>query len=178
MQCTTTRELINWSMRDIPGYEGKYLATKDGKIVANGTRKVVLKPYLSNCGYETVTLWKDKNQRNTRTVHRLIALTHIDNKCRKPFVNHKDGNKRNNNISNLEWVTRLENARHASVMGLLDGRCAGETNGLSKLTARQVNEIRRLRNAGVPVSALVKKYKVSQSNIYLILAGKTWSHIN
>lgn len=98
-------------MTDIPGYEGFYAATKDGKIYSHRAGKfltLTLKPH----GYMQVEL----NVLGTTTyhrVHRLIALTFIDNPDKKPFVNHLDGNKQNNDVSNLEWVTGAENNIHA-----------------------------------------------------------------
>jgi len=62
-------------------------------------------------GYLKAALWKN-GKRNWRFVHRLVALTFISNPENKPQVNHKDGNKLNNHISNLEWCTNQENSQH------------------------------------------------------------------
>lgn len=62
-------------------------------------------------GYLYVSIWHDGKLRNVR-LHRLVARTYIPNPKNKPHVNHKDGNKENNNVSNLEWNTPSENERH------------------------------------------------------------------
>lgn len=63
-------------------------------------------------GYEIVDLYKN-GKRKTVRVHRLVAEAFIPNNDNKPEVNHIDGNKHNNNVDNLEWVTKKENCRHA-----------------------------------------------------------------
>ena len=93
-------------------FEERYIAYPDGKISKlDGTP---LKKYISPYGYERVCIngkyW---------LVHRIVATVFIPNPDNKPQVNHIDGNKQNNDISNLEWVTPEENMRHASRMGLL-----------------------------------------------------------
>ena len=70
-----------------------------------------------NKGYLVTDLYKD-GQRFTHRVHRLVAQEFIPNPDNKPCINHIDGNKHNNNFSNLEWVTKKENCRHAWVNGL------------------------------------------------------------
>ena len=69
-------------------------------------------------GYLAVDLYKD-SERSTKRVHRLVAEAFVPNPDNKPEVNHKDGNKRNNDASNLEWVTSKENCRHAWDNGLM-----------------------------------------------------------
>ena len=70
-----------------------------------------------NKGYLVTDLYKD-GQRSTYRVHRLVAQEFIPNPDNKPCINHIDGNKHNNNFSNLEWVTKKENCRHAWANGL------------------------------------------------------------
>ena len=72
-----------------------------------------------NCGYLVVTLRLDVCKRKTYKVHRLVAKTFIPNPERKPTVNHKDGNKLNNHVENLEWMTRSEQVQHAWDNGLI-----------------------------------------------------------
>ena len=70
-----------------------------------------------SCGYQAVTLAKDGVNRKIR-VHKLVALAFIPNPDGKPEINHKDGDKHNNKVENLEWVTAKENQRHAISTGL------------------------------------------------------------
>lgn len=67
--------------------------------------------------YFQVSLWKN-NIGTSFYVHRLVAITHIQNPNNLPEVNHKDGNRQNNSVSNLEWCTNLKNIRHAINTGL------------------------------------------------------------
>jgi len=92
----------------IPGYEGLYEASTLGRIRSVYRYQKVLKPMISNRGYERVDLFKEKH-RKQHSVHRLVAITFLCNPFCKPEVNHIDENKRNNRLENLEWVTRNEN---------------------------------------------------------------------
>jgi len=113
--------------KNIPEYEEYYQASNLGRIRRikyyddgnKGERKL---PYYivqreDKDGYLRVALCKN-NKIKYYYVHRLVALTFIDNPFNKPVVNHKDGNKKNNCVSNLEWNTIQENNLHALNMGL------------------------------------------------------------
>ena len=76
-----------------------------------------LKPKIDKDGYETIVLTKDGIRKNY-TIHRLVALAFISNPENKHTVNHKDGNKLNNNVLNLEWATEKENQIHKWQNGL------------------------------------------------------------
>ncbi len=122
-------------MRDIAGYEGKYAITEDGRIYSYGKGKgknvdgIWLATRLSKSRGNTrrindrvqavVNLWAD-GKRKAKLVHRLVAETFIPNPESKPDVNHIDGDSTNNHVSNLEWVTKSENMRHAFDAGLLN----------------------------------------------------------
>lgn len=122
--------------KEIPGFDGLYFANENGqiksadrqrKIVSNGkqffyTRKgKILNPCLNNNGYYCVSI-SDKNQKErVYVVHRLVAKTFLENPENKPQINHKDGNKLNNSVENLEWVTAKENIDHAFLTGLNKG---------------------------------------------------------
>lgn len=108
--------------RAIAGYNGLYEVSNTGKVRSNnylghGNQKELSQ--WNNGGYLRVTLHKNGKTKK-HLVHRLIAETFIPNPWNKPEVNHKDGNKRNNNVSNLEWSTRKENLDHADKTGLRD----------------------------------------------------------
>lgn len=107
--------------KDIPGYEGLYQASNLGRIRSlhfrGGKNQKILTPY-NVLGYLRIRIFKDKKQKSIG-VHRLIALTFILNPENKPEVNHIDGNKTNNIVENLEWVTASENVTHAfAVLGV------------------------------------------------------------
>lgn len=99
----------------IVGYEN-YAACTDGQIINLRTGNFV-KPMLSPQGYMHVSL--SQNGRKKRfPVHRLVAFAFLDNPEEKPNVNHIDGDKTNNRLSNLEWATQSENCLHAIRTGL------------------------------------------------------------
>lgn len=117
--------------KDIPGYEGIYQAstmgqirTKPGKKTKRSDNEVrtwntrVLKPRGANykTGYR-VSLWKDGKSKDW-LICRLVAMTFLGIPNEKLTVNHKDGNRLNNNISNLEWLSLSENIRHGFNNGL------------------------------------------------------------
>lgn len=110
--------------RDIEGYEGKYMISSLGRIMsleyhnAKGIkRKGLLKPAIDGKGYLRCALSKG-NILTTYKVHRLVALAFIPNPLNLPQVNHKDCNKQNNSIDNLEWCNNSYNQLHAYKNGL------------------------------------------------------------
>lgn len=116
-----TEKPLTWY--PLKGYEGLYEITQCGMVRVIGNQKAlnsvlgkngsnVLSQQLTKFGYKKVLLSKD-GLRKTYTVHRLVALTFIDNPFNKKTVNHIDGNKTNNNLSNLEWATQSENVLHS-----------------------------------------------------------------
>jgi hypothetical protein len=108
--------------KPIPGYIGMYEASNKGNIRAikrilatdRGQRvycKRLLKPSTTKVGYKRIVLSKS-GKTKTFMVHRLVLLSFIKNEFNKKSVNHKDGDKANNQIENLEWATLSENQIH------------------------------------------------------------------
>lgn len=121
-------------VHEIPGFEDfkGYKVFENGDVVSYRAMKSdgntfisyvsdepqrVLKPFRDSKGYLHVDL-HNRDKRITRKVHRLVALAFIPNPENKPQVNHIDGDKTNNHVSNLEWVTGPENHQHKMKMGL------------------------------------------------------------
>lgn len=99
------------------GYENCYEVSNMGRIRSLRTGNII-KQRANSLGYLSVSLKKDRKSKEYR-VNRLVALTFLDNPENKPEVNHKDGNKKNNCITNLEWVTHKENMIHARKNNLI-----------------------------------------------------------
>ena len=99
-------------MRDIPGYEGLYAATSCGKIWSH-KNKMFLKPTIDKDGYYHLALYK-KGKRKNEFVHRLVALTYVKNQNNYSQINHKDENKQNNSINNLEWCNVYYNINYGT----------------------------------------------------------------
>lgn len=122
--------------KDVVGYEGLYLVSNMGQIKAldrlivwddkiHGVLNVhcvkkgkILKGYPTHNNYIRVRLSTKKSETKSITVHRIVAAAFVPNPDNKPQVNHKDGDKRNNAASNLEWCTQSENQLHAFSTGL------------------------------------------------------------
>ena len=123
----------------INNIETYYLISEDGKVYNLKTKRY-LKGHLENTGYISVNL-NINNKKKNYALHRLVAQTFLENPDNLPIVNHKDGNKLNNDISNLEWCTYSENTKHAYENGL-EKKCLGEKHHAHKLTKENVIFIR------------------------------------
>ncbi len=155
--------------KPIKGYPG-YLINDQGKIWTNKKNRYM--SLVLNPRYLYVNLCKNSKTKMFR-VHRLVAQHFIPNPNKYPCVNHIDGNKLNNIVSNLEWCTHKQNSQHAIKNNL---HVRGESVGTSKLTEKQVLEIRNIHKKFTQ-KQLAKKYNVTQTNIQCILNRKSWRHI-
>lgn len=123
-------------------------------------------------GYLMITI-----DRSTYRVHALVAKAFIPNPDNKPIVNHKDGDKKNNVVTNLEWVTYAENVQHAFDTELyVPSR--GDNHYESKLTEDNVREIKRMLMEGAKSRAAAEKFGVSKMIISCIKNGRTWKHVH
>lgn len=174
-------------MKDIPGYEGLYAITKRGRVWSyrrkinnkDGRTRIIggryLKPCLNQTGYYAISL-SDGIKKSSYLLHRLIALTYIPKVDGKDFINHIDGVKTNNKISNLEWCTRSENVLHAEAHGLMR-HPKGEDSGTSKVTEEQVREIRRRFSEGEFCYKIAEDFPLGKSAVNYIANGTTWKHL-
>ena len=99
-------------MKDIIGYEGLYAITSCGKVYSYRTKKF-LKPQKAGAGYLEVSLYKDGKQKKY-LIHRLVAEAYLPNPEGLPQVNHRDENKENNALPNLEWCDQKYNINYGS----------------------------------------------------------------
>ena len=135
----------------------------------------VLKPYRTgkNDGYPTVNLIAEGVSVNKK-VHRLVAEAFIPNENGYDQINHKDGNKDNNAVDNLEWIDGYGNINHGFDTGLFP---LGEDKCNAKLTAEEVREIRKIYKKGSKeygAKPLSRKYGVSSTTIRHIVNGRKW----
>lgn len=173
--------------KPIDGYDGKYILSPNGDIVRL--------PYSSNNKY---TQWrnnkifhvKSRTDRNgyitvrlningiekVKQLHRLVAETFLPKIDGKDFVNHKDGNKSNNDVSNLEWCTKSENTYHAYKTGLKEARKGGEVYN-SSLTNQQAKIIRERALSGESCKSLAKEFKVPVYTISKIKTGASYKNV-
>lgn len=101
---------------EVPGYEDRYLVSKDGLIKGVHIKQgVILKYSLNRRGYHKIKLQKGGKKLNT-FVHRIVARTYLPNPQNFPEVHHKDGNPANNNVENLEWCTGRENIKQKELL--------------------------------------------------------------
>lgn len=96
---------------DIPGYEDEYVISENGQVW-NKKTGAAMHGSVNSHGYMVLSLTKD-GEKKDRKLHRLLAATFIPNPNGYECVNHKDGNKLNNSLGNLEWCTKGYNNRHA-----------------------------------------------------------------
>jgi hypothetical protein len=178
-------------VKDIPGFEGLYAITQDGQIwsypkewrSAKGLSAYQvhtgrwLKPSF-NGRYLKASL-RRKNQTQQIYIHRLVAITYLPNPFNLPEINHRDGDKFNNHVDNLEWVTRLQNAKHARRLNLYHHVPArGSNHPEAKLTENDILIIRKRWDADeVSLDTLATEYRISKSTMHSICSRKTWTHI-
>jgi len=166
--------------RDVPEFEG-YQVSSLGKIRGidrlcgnrpGVTKGKILKPFRNKRGYLEVNLYNNSKS-TAKIIHRLVAKAFISNDFNKPQVNHIDGNKLNNEVSNLEWMSNSENQLHAYSLGLQPSR-AGENNVKAKITDKSVTELKVLYNSGKTIIDISNIMNINVSIIRNIIYGRTW----
>lgn len=161
---------------------GVYAASNTGRIkrIVRGSRQLrlsgkPLRPVKLADGYLRLCLHYEGRQYN-RLVHVLIVEAFLGPRPSGYQVNHKNGNKADNRIHNLEYVTPSENTQHAHDTGLAK-RYIGESNGRCVLTAQQVINIRVRRAKGELGVVLAAEYGVTAGTICAVYRRRNWQHI-
>ena len=174
--------------KPVVGYEGLYEVSNLGRVkclektgpnpITKGIRvypEKIMKTRTDRDGYTTIGLNDETNGRKKKysTVHRLVAKAFLPNPENRPEVNHKDHNRSNNELANLEWSTLQENRAWCVKF---DRQIKGEQVNTCKLTEAQVLEILSLKNS-LTQKQLGEKYGVTQSAISSLLLGKSWKSV-
>ena len=144
-----------------------YEITRDGKVI-NKLSGETVKAQPNGKGYLRVGICG-----KLRFVHRLVAIKYLPNPENKPQVNHIDGNKTNNRVENLEWVTNKVNREHAVKNHL---HASGDKCPWAKFSAKDVVEIRKLYPT-YTVTEIAKMYKSNRGTISDIIHWKTWKTV-
>ena len=167
--------------KSVIDYEGLYEISNKGRLrsvdrITPDGRRVkgkLKKPSKDKNGYLVSQLYKDGSSKNVK-LHRLVLQAFVGPD--KLQVNHLDGNKKNNEINNLEYCTSKENHFHASKKGLRSQ--VGETHTSAKLKEEQVFEIKRLlKNSNLTQQQIADAFKVNRRTINQINTGRRWSHL-
>lgn len=156
--------------KDIKGYEGLYQISNLGNIrklrfinnICNKEKIFNITQQKQNSGYLKVMLYKNGVYEN-KLVHRLVAETFLNNKNNYSDINHKDGNKENNKVDNLEWCTKSYNMIHAYKNGLWKSPNKGRYRGDSykaikvEMINKETNEVIRVFNSLIEAADYMNK---------------------
>jgi len=176
--------------KDIPDFEGIYQVSNLGKIRSldrhycnsSGDKRyhagVPIKQASDTQRYKQVGLHKHGISKTFR-VHVLVMLCFVGIRQGNDVINHKDGDKNNNSLNNLEYCSQSHNMYHAHSNKLIISiGLKGEANHSSKLLNWQVVEIRNLHSKGLSQKNIAIKFKVSKSLISAIVKGEIWRHLS
>ena len=177
--------------KEIPDFEGYYEVSTKGNIrsVDRVINCALGKPYTTKgknksicvfrTGYLYVNLYKG-NKCYKKSVHRLVALTFINNPDNKPCIYNIDGDKTNNNVSNLRWCTRKENANNPITIKRLAEACRSESRSrkISESTKKRAKPVIQFSLSGEPINEwrstaiASKELHINRQMIYLCIHGK------
>lgn len=157
-------------IKEIKGWEGKYLIYNDGRVYSLISGKF-LKPRITMDGYERVCLCEDGKRYEYR-IHRLVAEAFLQNPNNLPQVNHKDFDRRNNNLDNLEWCTNYENSQYSLKADRLKNNNQRGADGRYKICKAYVftNVYNGKQFTILGVHQVAKQFDCSVKNVYAILS--------
>ena len=160
--------MIIWKRLD----NTQYLLSNTGLIFSEKLNRE-LRPWLNEQGYLVISLWID-GEKILERVHRLVALVFHGKPEEKLTVNHKDGNKLNNHESNLEWLSKTDNLKHAWKTGLMP---KGSESYLSVLKEEDVVAIKQMFAEGLSNIEITNRFPVGKSTISKIRQKQIWKHV-
>lgn len=167
--------------KPIKNYENYYQITNKGNILS--LRNNILLKFNDRKGYNSVELNVEGIAKRV-SVHRLVAIHFIPNPDNLPLVNHIDGNTKNNNVENLEWITPSGNQKHAVKRGYnpiknLPNNIKGINHGRCKLTEKEVYEILDLKYINkLKIKDIANLKNLKERHITSIINRQTWKHLD
>ncbi|WP_296936504.1 NUMOD4 motif-containing HNH endonuclease [uncultured Marinobacter sp.] len=166
--------------KDVVGYEDRFLISNYGRVFGKASKKILVLGTNKN-GYKVLStrIGGRKGEYKCFRVHRLVAEAFLDNPDNLRQVNHIDGNKINNRVENLEWISNQGNIRHALDIGLITPR-KGEELTNSVLTDEDVRFIREHYTPRHPEygrNALARRFGIAGATITRVHQGKAWRHV-
>lgn len=159
--------------KDIEGYEGLYQVSNIGRVKSlnynHTNQEKILKYGIDTSGYRVITLWKNRKGK-TKTVHRLVANTFIPNPNNYPIINHKDENKQNNSVDNLEWCTYKYNLGY-------NKHGYNEENLKRRMINNQMKNSKKVKCITTgeifeSITEASRKYNIDKSSISKVCKGK------
>jgi len=171
--------------KPVSGFESHYEMNLNCEVKrtaqsANGKTNNIISPKVIRSGYLQYALWVDSKP-HWKMAHRLLWETFVGPIPKGLQINHKNGDKQDNRLSNLEVVTASENTRHKfRTLGHKppNNPSFGVKNGSAKLNEKTVRNIRKLYRTSIPNQHhLAAKFGVCQRTINLIVRKKTWGHV-
>lgn len=184
--------------KDVRGYEGIYQVSNKGNVRSldkfqdfplfakgnSGGNKTVMTPVLrkgklmrlteAKTGYLCVGLFKD-NKNKWTLVHRLVADAFLEQEENKKHVNHKDSNRKNNAVTNLEWCTPRENTNHAWTEGGLKDIPHKTFVSNSKLTDEQIAEIKKIKTSTkIANEKIANMYGITRRSVDRLIKGESY----
>jgi hypothetical protein len=158
--------------RSIPGFPG-YEVSADGQVRSFKTGKARVRHLeKTGRGYVAVGMTREDGRRIKAGLNRIVALVFIGPPPAPGLeVNHKDGNKLNSQVENLEYVTRLENVRHAILNGLTKRPPRGDAAYHVRFSFAQIQEMRRLRDGGWKLKDIAARFGASKGHVSELVRG-------
>lgn len=155
--------------------EGNWLIYENGRLYSIKYKRF-MNPSPSSSGY-LKTNYKVNGKIKNINIHDLVAKYFIGEKPKGMVVNHRDGNKHNNHVNNLEYIDYKENSRHARRLGLIKNQARGSRIGTSSITESQAKEVITLLIKGERNKDISAKTGVTRTNVCHIKAKNSWKHL-